>query len=99
MKYQKNVTFSWILLEKKIRENVTKFVYFFTAAFVSSTASTLDGVDVVVKLGSILAPFLKHSVVQMDNSALILANVESHIPRPVLDGVIKTPNDVLQVFN
>ena len=51
-----------------------------------------------MKLGSILAPFLKHSVVQMDNSALILANVESHIPRPVLDGVIKTPNDVLQEF-
>ena len=76
-----------------------KFIFnFAAAAFVSSTASTLDGVDVVVKLGSILAPFLKHSVVQMDNSALILANVESHIPRPVLDGVIKTPNDVLQEF-
>ena len=63
----------------------------------ASTASTLDGVDVVVKLGSILAPFLKHSVVQMDNPALILANVDSQIPRPVLDGVIKTPSDILQV--
>merc|ERR1719150_2023959 len=60
-----------------------------TAAFVSSTASTLDGVDVVVKLGSILAPFMKHAVVQMDNPALILHNVESPIPRPVLDGIIR----------
>ena len=92
---KKNLDFVFIFsvfTKKKIIFN------FAAAAFVSSTASTLDGVDVVVKLGSILAPFLKHSVVQMDNSALILANVESHIPRPVLDGVIKTPNDVLQEF-
>ena len=68
-----------------------------TAAFVASTASTLDGVDVMVKLDSILSPFMKHNVVQMDNPALLLANVESCIPRPVLDGIIRTQCDVLQV--
>ena len=44
-----------------------------------------------------MAPFLKHSIVQMDNPALILANIESNIPRSVLDGVIKTQCEVLQV--
>ena len=52
-----------------------------TASFVSATAKILDGVDVVVKLGTILSPFMHRKVIQMDNPVLILANVESHIPR------------------
>ena len=52
-----------------------------TAAFVAATAKILDGVDVVVKLGTILNPFMHRNVIQMDNSVLILANVESPIPR------------------
>ena len=69
-----------------------------TASFVSSTASILDGVDVVVKLGTILTPFLKRSIVQMENTALIMANLESPISRLVLDAIIKTSADVLQVI-
>jgi hypothetical protein len=69
-----------------------------TAAFVSSTAKILDGVDVVVKLGTILTPYMKHSVIQMHNPALILHNVESPIPRPVMDGIVKTLADTLQEF-
>ena len=52
-----------------------------TAAFVAATAKILDGVDVVVKLGTILNPFMHRNVIQMDNAVLILANVESPIPR------------------
>ncbi len=69
-----------------------------TADFVASTANILDGVDVVVKLGTILAPFLKQPVIQMNNPALILANVDSAIPRCVLDAIVRTPIDVLNEF-
>ncbi len=41
---------------------------------------------------------MKQPVIQTDNPALILANVETPIPRPVLDGVIKTQADVLIEF-
>ncbi len=69
-----------------------------TASFVSATAQILDGVDVVVKLGAILKPFMKHPVVQMDQAVLILANVESPIPRIILDGVVKTQPEILSEF-
>ena len=52
-----------------------------TAAFVAATATILDGVDVVVKLGTILNPFMHRNVIQMNSAVLILANVESPIPR------------------
>ena len=69
-----------------------------TAAFVAASAKILDGVDVVVKLGTIIAPFMKQPVIQMENPALILNNVDSHIPRQVLNGIVRTPADTLQEF-
>lgn len=69
-----------------------------TAGFVASTAKILDGVDVVVKLGTILTPFMKQPVIQMDNPALILANLDHPIPRCVLDGVIRTQFEILTEF-
>ena len=64
----------------------------------AASAKILDGVDVVVKLGTIIAPFMKQPVIQMENPALILNNVDSHIPRQVLNGIVRTPADTLQEF-
>lgn len=66
-----------------------------TARFVASAATTLDAVDVLVKLGTIVAPYLKHTVVQLDQPALLLAHVDSPVPRLVFEDVIKTQADTL----
>ena len=50
-----------------------------TAGFLSSAAKHLDTVDTMVKLGNILEPYLKQKLVQLDQSYLILANVQVSI--------------------
>ena len=52
-----------------------------TARFVSATASILESVDVVVKLSTIVSPFMQRNVIQMHNQTLIMANIAPHIPR------------------
>ena len=60
-----------------------------TARFISSAATQLDPIDVVVKLGAIVSPFLQKEVMQLKRPDLILNNVQSHIPRTVYESIVK----------
>jgi len=60
-----------------------------TAGLVAALASRLDTVDVQVKVGSLVAPFLRQPMVQVDKPALLLAHLKEPVPRPVLEQVIK----------
>ena len=46
------------------------------SGFLASAAKHLDTVDTMVKLGNILEPYLNQKLVQLDQSYLILANVQ-----------------------
>ncbi|CAB4056384.1 PIK3R4 [Lepeophtheirus salmonis] len=68
-----------------------------TAGFVSIACQKLDNVDIHVKIGTLMEPFLKCKVVQMSIPVLILSNLESPIPRNVFDGIIMSP-DIEKLF-
>ena len=60
-----------------------------TARFIGSAATQLDPIDVVVKLGAIVSPFLQKEVMQLKRPDLILNNVQTHIPRIVYESIVK----------
>ena len=60
-----------------------------TAGFIAAAASQMDPIDVVVKLGAIVSPFLQKEVMQLKRPDLILNNVQSPIPRKVYESIIK----------
>ena len=60
-----------------------------TAGFISAAATQLDPIDVVVKLGAIISPFLQKEVIQLKRPDLILNNVQPPIPRMVYESVLK----------
>jgi len=63
-----------------------------TVGLVASIASRLDQVDVQVKVGSLVGPFLRQPLVQMGKPALLLASLKECIPRAVLDQVVRCPD-------
>ena len=64
-----------------------------TAGFISAAAEQLDPIDVVVKLGAIVAPFLQKEVIQLNRPYLILNNVQTPIPRKVYESVVLFGDD------
>ena len=60
-----------------------------TAGFIAAAASQMDPIDVVVKLGAIVSPFLQKEVMQLKRADLILNNVQSPIPRKVYESIIR----------
>ena len=60
-----------------------------TAGLVSAVASKLDYVDVQVKLTSIVAPFLKQNLIQVEVPHLLMSHCTEPVPRTVLDQVIR----------
>ena len=60
-----------------------------TACLISSAATQLDPIDVVVKLGAIVSPFLQKEVIQLKRPDLILNNVQSPIPRKVYENIVR----------
>ena len=60
-----------------------------TARFIGSAAMQLDPIDVVVKLGAIVSPFLQKEVMQLKRPDLILNNVQPHIPRMVYESIVR----------
>jgi len=60
-----------------------------TAGLVAALASRLDKVDIQVKVGSLVAPFLRQSLVQVDKPPLLLAHLKEPVPRQVLEQVIR----------
>jgi hypothetical protein len=60
-----------------------------TAGFISSVAKTLNPVDVMVKLSTLLAPYLTHKVVSLQDPVVILNHLMQPVPRPLYEDVIK----------
>ena len=52
-------------------------------------ASRLDTVEVQVKLGSMLAAYMRQPLVQVERPALLLGQLREHVPRPVLEQVLR----------
>jgi len=67
------------------------------AGMVAAAAERMDTVDVRVKVGSIVKPYLKQEVVQLQLPALVLGQLKEHIPRAVFDAVVRY-NDVDGLF-
>ncbi|XP_014273976.1 phosphoinositide 3-kinase regulatory subunit 4 [Halyomorpha halys] len=57
--------------------------------FISALARTLNVVDVHCKVASVIKPFLKSSLIQLDKEVLVLNALKPCIPRNVYDAVIK----------
>ena len=60
-----------------------------TVGLVVAVAGKLDNVDIQVKLSSVVSPFLRQSLVQIDVPHLLLSHVTEPVPRPVLEHVVK----------
>ena len=60
-----------------------------TAGLVAAVAGKLDPVGVQVKLSSIVSPFLKSSLIQVDIPHLLLSHATDPVPRPVLEAVVR----------
>jgi phosphoinositide-3-kinase regulatory subunit 4 len=60
-----------------------------TAGLVAALAGRLDTVEVQVKVGSLVAPFLRQPVVQVDRPALLLGQLREPVPRAVLEHVLR----------
>lgn len=57
--------------------------------FISALARTLNIVDVHCKVVSVIKPFLKSSLIQLDKEVLVLNAIKPCIPRNVYDAAIK----------
>merc|ERR1719495_13112 len=57
--------------------------------FVSTAAGQMDAIDVVVKLGTVLAPFITKPVHQLKKPVLIFAALESPVPAAIYNSLIK----------
>ena len=63
-----------------------------TAGLVAAVAGKLDRVDIQVKLASIVSPFLKQTLIQIESPHLLLAHCCDPLERPVLDQVVRCPD-------
>ena len=52
-------------------------------------AKTLNPVDVMVKLSTILSPYLTRKVVGFQDPVIILNHLSEHIPRTLYEDVVK----------
>lgn len=68
-----------------------------TVGFISAAARTLNIVDVQCKVQTIIMPYLKHPIIQIEKEILLLEALVGPIPRVVYDTVIKY-NDVEELF-
>ena len=60
-----------------------------SVGLVAALASRLDTVEVQVKLGSMLAAYMRQPLVQVERPALLLGQLREHVPRPVLEQVLR----------
>ena len=63
-----------------------------TAGLVEAVAGKLDRVDIQVKLASIVSPFLKQSLIQIESPHLLLSHTSDPVSRPVLDQLLRSPD-------
>ncbi|KAG5332495.1 PI3R4 kinase, partial [Acromyrmex charruanus] len=68
-----------------------------TVGFISAAARTLNVVDVQCKVQTMLQPYLKHSLIQIEKEILLLEALVPPISRIVYDSVVKY-NDVEELF-
>lgn len=68
-----------------------------TVGFISAAARTLNIVDVQCKVQTMIMPYLKHQIIQIEKEILLLEALVAPIPRVVYDSVIKY-NDVEELF-
>ncbi|KYN01884.1 Phosphoinositide 3-kinase regulatory subunit 4 [Cyphomyrmex costatus] len=68
-----------------------------TVGFISAAARTLNVVDVQCKVQTMLQPYLKHSLIQIEKEILLLEALVSPISRIVYDSMVKY-NDVEELF-
>lgn len=68
-----------------------------TVGFVSASARTLNLVDVQCKVQTLISPYLKHSLIQIEKEVLLLEALVPPIPRAVYDSLIKY-NDIEELF-
>ncbi len=59
------------------------------AGFIASVAKTLNPVDVMVKLSTLISPYLTHKVVSLQDPVIILNHLEQPVLRPLYEDVIK----------
>ena len=60
-----------------------------SVGLVAALASRLDTVEVQVKLGSMLAAYIRQPLVQVERPALLLGQLREHVPRAVLEQVLR----------
>ncbi|XP_012255655.2 phosphoinositide 3-kinase regulatory subunit 4 isoform X2 [Athalia rosae] len=65
--------------------------------FISAAARTLNLVDVQCKVQTIIQPYLRHPLIQIEKEVLLLEALVAPIPRVVYDSVIKY-NDIDELF-
>ncbi|KAL0133734.1 hypothetical protein PUN28_001003 [Cardiocondyla obscurior] len=68
-----------------------------TVGFISAAARTLNVVDVQCKVQTMLQPYLKHSLIQIEKEILLLEALVPPISRIVYDSIVKY-NDVEELF-
>ncbi|XP_057339748.1 phosphoinositide 3-kinase regulatory subunit 4 isoform X1 [Microplitis mediator] len=68
-----------------------------TVGLISAAARTLNLVDVQCKVQTMIQPYLKHSLIQIEKEVLVLEALIPSIPRVVYDSVIKY-QDVEELF-
>ncbi|XP_012287746.1 phosphoinositide 3-kinase regulatory subunit 4 isoform X2 [Orussus abietinus] len=65
--------------------------------FISAAARTLNLVDVQCKVQTMIQPYLRHSLIQLEKEVLLLEALVPPIPRIVYDSVVKY-SDVEELF-
>lgn len=65
--------------------------------FISASARTLNLVDVQCKVQTIIQPYLRHPLIQIEKEVLLLEALITPIPRVVYDSVVKY-NDIDELF-
>ncbi|RLU24739.1 hypothetical protein DMN91_002829 [Ooceraea biroi] len=68
-----------------------------TVGFISAAARTLNVVDVQCKVQTMLQPYLKHSLIQIEKEILLLEALVPPISRIVYDSIVKC-SDVEELF-
>lgn len=61
-----------------------------TCDFISSAAKQMSEVDVLVKLGRILEPFVREEVIQVQTPAIVFSKLHEHLPRDLFEMVLKS---------
>ncbi|XP_053989741.1 phosphoinositide 3-kinase regulatory subunit 4 isoform X3 [Hylaeus volcanicus] len=68
-----------------------------TVGFISAAARTLNLVDVQCKVQTMIQPYLKHPLIQIEKEILLLEALVPPIPRIVYDSIVKY-NDIQELF-